>query len=187
MDKKFTGMFEKALGFALEKHKGQHRKGSNIPYYWHPINVARNIEEFKKSKNLELLMTAALLHDTVEDCTNVTLQEIAEKFGYMTASLVDELTSDEKEIKKIGKTEYLKNKMMNLSSYGLVIKLSDRLDNVRSLQETSKEFQERYTKETNEILAHIESWKRKLTQTHKKLIEKIKSMLISQNTIVKNK
>ncbi len=173
----FTGMFEKALEFALEKHKGQYRKNTHIPYYWHPINVAKNIEEFKASKNIELLMTAALLHDTVEDCKNVTLEKIAKKFGYMVASLVDELTSNEKEITKIGKTEYLKNKMTKLSSYGLVIKLSDRLDNVRSLKETTKQFQEKYTKETKDILDHLESWVRKLTQTHKKLIEKIREAL----------
>jgi len=62
-------------------------------------------------------MTAALLHDTVEDCENISLQEIAENFGYYVAALVDELTSNESEIKKIGKTDYLKNKMTNISSY----------------------------------------------------------------------
>jgi len=102
-------------------------------------------------------MTAALLHDTVEDCEDVSLQEIAEKFGYYVAALVDELTSDEKEIKKLGKTEYLKNKMAKMSSYGLVIKLSDRLDNVKDLNTTSETFQKKYTKETLEILDHLES------------------------------
>lgn len=173
----FTGMFEKALEFALKKHKWQYRKGSNIPYYWHPINVAKNIEENKKSKNLELLMTAAILHDTVEDCKWVTINEIAKKFWYMVASLVDELTSDEKEIARIGKIEYLKNKMAKLSSYGLVIKLSDRLDNVRGLHMTTTAFQKKYTKETKEILEYLESWIRKITQTHQKLIEKIKDIL----------
>ena len=77
---KFTGMFEKALEFAIKKHKGQKRKSTNMPYYRHPISVAENIEEFKVSKNLEILMTAAMLHDTVEDCPKVTLKEIAKKF-----------------------------------------------------------------------------------------------------------
>ena len=180
MHNKFTGMFEKALEFALHKHKGQYRKSTHIPYYRHPINVARNIEEFKKSKNLELLMTAALLHDTVEDCVNVRLEDIARKFGYMVASLVAELTSDEKEIKKIGKTAYLKTKMTKLSSYGLVIKLSDRLDNVRSLKDTTQAFQKKYIKETSEILDHLQSGGRKLTQTHRKLIDKIRSTLADQ-------
>lgn len=177
MPTQFTWMFEKALEFALQKHKGQKRNWNNIPYYRHPISVAKNIESYKKSKNIELLMTAALLHDTVEDCENVSLQEIAEKFGYYVAALVDELTSNKWEIKKIGKTEYLKNKMTNMSSYGLVIKLSDRLDNVRDLSATSETFQKKYTKETLEILDHLESWARKLTTTHKKLIQEIKNKL----------
>jgi GTP pyrophosphokinase len=102
-------------------------------------------------------MTAALLHDTVEDCENVSLQEIAENFGYYVAALVDELTSNESEIKKIGKTEYLKNKMTHMSSYGLVIKLSDRLDNVRDMSSVNLQFQKKYTKETLDILDHLES------------------------------
>ncbi len=174
----FEWMFEKALEFALQKHKGQKRKWNNIPYYRHPISVAKNIETYKKSKNIELLMTAALLHDTVEDCEDVSLQEIAEKFGYYVAALVDELTSNEWEIKKLGKTEYLKNKMAKMSSYGLVIKLSDRLDNVKDLSTTSETFQKKYTKETLEILNHLQSWARKLTLTHKKLIEEIRNFLI---------
>ncbi len=170
-------MFEQALEFAIKKHKGQKRKGNNMPYFWHPISVAENIEEIKKSKNIELLMTAALLHDTVEDCPGVTIQDIAKRFGYYVAALVDELTSDEKEIKKIGKTAYLKNKMANMSSYGLVVKLADRLHNIEDMKSASKLFQKKYTEETVAILNHIESWVRKLTKTHKKLINKIKKIL----------
>lgn len=176
----FTGMFEKALEFAIKKHKGQHRKNTNMPYFWHPISVAENIEEFKQSKNLELLMTAALLHDTVEDCPGVTIKKIAEIFGYQVASLVDELTSDQTQIAKVGKTEYLKNKMEKMTSYGLVIKLADRLHNVEDMSKTSKIFQKRYTEETREILDHLESWVRKLTQTHQRLINKIRDVLNEQ-------
>jgi len=157
MNPQFTGMFEQALEFAIKKHKGQKRKGNNMPYFRHPISVAENIEEVKKSKNLELLMTAAILHDTVEDCPGVTIQDIAKKFGYYVAALVDELTSDEKEIKKIGKTTYLKNKMEKMSSYGLVIKLADRRHNIEDTQSMSKEFQKKYAQETLAILDHLES------------------------------
>lgn len=150
-------MFEKALEFALKKHKGQKRKHTNMPYFWHPISVAENIEEIKKSRNIELLMTAALLHDTVEDCKGVTIAMIAKKFGYYVAALVEELTSDGKEIKKIGKTAYLKNKMANLSSYGLVIKLADRRHNIEDLPTATKIFKKKYTAETIEILNHLES------------------------------
>lgn len=154
---KFTGIFEQALEFAIKKHKGQKRKNTNMPYFRHPISVAENIEEIKKSKNLELLMTAALLHDVVEDCAGVTIQEIAKKFGYYVAALVEELTSDKKEIGKIGKTEYLKKKMEKMTSYALVIKLADRRHNVEDMKDTSKAFQKRYTQETLEILDHLES------------------------------
>lgn len=67
--------------------------------------------------------------------------------------------------------------MTKLSSYGLVIKLSDRLNNVKDLKETTKAFQKKYTTETLEILKHLESGVRKLTDTHKKLISKIKEAL----------
>jgi len=155
----FGVLFEEALEFALQKHKGQKRKGNNMPYFWHAMSVARNVQEVKESTNLELLMTAAILHDTVEDCKhlNVTIQEIAEVFSYKVASLVEELTNDDKKIAEMGKTEYLKEKMANMSSYALVIKLSDRRDNVRDLNDLKKEFKEKYTKETIEILDHLES------------------------------
>lgn len=173
----FTGMFEKALEFALKQHKGQHRKSSNMPYYRHPISVAENIEEVKQSKNLELLMTAAILHDTVEDCPGVTIKKIANMFGYQVASLVDELTSDPKQVALLGKTEYLKQKMEKMTSYGLVIKLSDRLHNIKDLASTSVAFRTSYTKETLAIIDYLESWVRKLTETHKKLLKKIREWL----------
>ena len=150
-------MFEKALEFAIKKHKGQKRKGTDMPYFWHPISVAENIEEIKKSKNLELLMTAALLHDTIEDCPKVTLKEIARKFGYYVAALVEELTSDPKAIAKVGKTAYLKKKMEKMTSYALVIKLADRQHNVEDMAGTSKKFQKAYTKETLAIIDHLQS------------------------------
>ena len=174
---KFTGQFEKALEYAILKHKGQYRKNSNMPYYWHVMCVAKNVEDNKKSTNLELLLVAAILHDTYEDCKDVTLEEIAKLFGYKVAALVDELSSDKEEIKKIGKTEYLKQKMAKMSSYALVIKLSDRLDNVKDLDTCSEKFQNKYARETYDILAHLKQCGRKLTKTHLKLMKKIRLSL----------
>ena len=177
MKPKFTGLFEKALEFAIKYHKGQYRKNSNMPYVWHVMCVAKNVEFFKKSKNLELLLVAALLHDTYEDCEGVTLEMIAKEFGYKVAAIVEELSSDPVLVKEMGKTEYLKDKMTKMSSYALVIKLSDRLDNVKDLNEAKPEFKERYKKETLDILTYIFT-KRKLTKTHKALIEAINEVLI---------
>ncbi|MEI6118803.1 MAG: hypothetical protein WCP92_06360 [bacterium] len=71
--------------------------------------------------------------------------------------MVEELTSDPKEIAKIGKTTYLKKKMEKMTSYALVIKLADRRHNVKDMSETTKEFQKKYTQETNDILDYLES------------------------------
>ena len=57
---------EKALEFATQANKGQLRKGGQ-PYIVHPIRVAENVKRFKESSELDMLIAAAYLHDTIED------------------------------------------------------------------------------------------------------------------------
>lgn len=161
-------MIYKAIKFAEAKHDGQVRKGSNLPYVTHPINVSYLLAKFKQSKNLEELMVAAILHDTIED-TNTTFIEIATEFSPLVASLVLELTSDEKEIKRVGKREYLKKKMIGISNYGLVLKLVDRLSNIMDKP------WKKYIEETEEIMAYI-SEKRTLTKTQTAIVAEILSV-----------
>lgn len=137
-----------ALQFATEKHEGQFRKVSGEKYINHPIHVAELCRKYKPSSNLNSLVTACLLHDVVEDC-GVSIEEIRSKFGDLTANLVDELTSDEEQIKVLGKTTYLSLKMVNISSYGLTLKLLDRLSNVMDNPTES------YKKSTIEILKYV--------------------------------
>ncbi len=176
---KFSKTFEKAIDFALKVHKWKYRSGNNLPYFWHPMSVAKKIQEIKGVTNLELLMTVAILHDTVEEWKhlNVTIQEIREIFWEPVASLVDELTSDPEEMEKIGRIEYLKRKMENMSDNALIVKLADRLHNVEDIITASEKFQMRYNEETTEILDHLESWVRKLTYIHIHLIAKIRKIL----------
>jgi (p)ppGpp synthase/HD superfamily hydrolase len=181
--KEFTGLFEKAFEYAIKKHKGQYRKTSNMPYIRHPISVAVNIERIKTSRNLELLLSTSLLHDTVENCKGVTIEEIAKLFGPKVASIVEELTSDKEAIKKMGKTEYLKKKMENMSSYPLRIKLADREHNVQDIHKMNPDFKESYVTETVEIIKHLETCGRKLTNTQKKLIHQIKTALVRQKVV----
>jgi (p)ppGpp synthase/HD superfamily hydrolase len=181
MKNKFTGLFEKALEFAIKSHKGQYRKNSNMPYVWHVMCVAKNVEENKKSRNLELLLAASVLHDTYEDCEDVTLEIIAQEFGFKVAALVEELSSDPKKIEEMGKTEYLKEKMVKMSSYALVIKLSDRLDNCKDLSDAKPEFKEKYKKQTEEILSHLYAKRNKLSDTHIGLMNKINNALKNVN------
>ena len=164
---------DKALQMGGKAHSGQKRKFTGVDYFEHPIGVAELVALLKDSKNIETLIIASLLHDTVED-TNTTLQEIADLFGYKVASLVEELTSDPIKIKEMGKKEYLSEKMLKMSSYGLVIKLADRLHNLSDLKK-DKSFTTKYVSETEYILDKIS--KRKLTATHKKIIYLIKNKI----------
>lgn len=164
-----------AMRYATKAHKGQTRS-SGEPYIAHPKSVARFLRKYKTSKNLDKLVQASLLHDTIED-TDTTHEDLEKMFGGLVASLVGELTSDKKQIEKIGKKEYLSQKMANMSSYALAIKLADRLDNVQDIA-TAKtpEWRAKYKKETIGILQRLQS-ERKLSATHKKIIKAIKAKL----------
>lgn len=164
-----------ALAYATKAHAGQTRS-DNTPYIAHPERVAKTIEQYKKSHNLDALISAAYLHDTIED-TDTTFEDLKKMFGGLVAELVKELTSDKEKVKEMGKANYLISKMKGMSSYALAIKLADRLDNVSDLR-TAKNpaWREKYRKETEQILDAIEK-ERVLTGTHKKIIELIRNKL----------
>lgn len=155
-------MIYKAIKFADDKHQGQVRKGTGKPYVTHPIMVSYLLNKYKQSKNIEELTVAAILHDTLED-TNTDFIEIAREFTPLVASLVLELTSDEEEIKKYGKNEYLIKKMLGISNYALVIKLLDRLNNVSDQPKIG------YINDTLKMIEEV-SAKRKLTKTQKTIM-----------------
>jgi len=120
----------KALKFATDKHQGQTRKSTGLPYITHPMVVQQLVNQYKgDSKHIEELQISALLHDTLED-TDTTYFEIEREFGSMVASIVQELTSDDEMILKVGKNSYLKNKMVTMSKYAFILKLLDRYSNV---------------------------------------------------------
>ncbi len=77
--------FTQALRFATEKHQGQVRKGSKVPYITHPVMVAETLIYYYP--NDEPLHIAGLLHDVVED-TNTKIEDIVETFGQDVADLV---------------------------------------------------------------------------------------------------
>lgn len=171
---------KEALQYATKAHAGQTRSGGD-PYISHPVRVADHIRKYKQSHNLDALISAAYLHDTIED-TDTTQEVLHDLFGGLVASLVQELTSDPAQIKKMGKAQYLAHKMAAMSSYALVIKLADRLDNVKDIT-TAKtpEWRIKYAKETNHILDYIEKT-RALSGTHNKLIELIRAKLAEIGT-----
>lgn len=157
----------KALNFAAEKHRGQVRRDSGLPYVTHPIIVSHLIAKYKStSKHLEELQIAALLHDTLED-TETTYIEIEREFGPLVASLVMELTSDPVSIKELGKNDYLKIKMVKMSKYAFILKLVDRYSNI--LDKPSN----KYVKDTSNMMKFLLKNREDLTDRQTGIINDI--------------
>lgn len=167
--------YRSAARYAASAHAGQ-KRSSGHAYISHPVRVANIVKKYKNSKKLDDLLSAAFLHDTIED-TDTNEEKLRKMFGELVASIVKELTSDKKEIEKVGKTNYLSNKMANMSSWALVIKLADRLDNVSDLETAKSDaWRKKYKRETEDILDHLEK-NRELSGTHRRLISAIRGKL----------
>ena len=162
----------KAIKFASEKHKGQVRRGSGLPYVTHPIIVMELVQKYKgTSKHIDELKCAALLHDVLEDC-ECTYQEIEREFTPLIASLVMELTSDPVMLGKVGKNEYLKGKMKLMSQYAFTLKLLDRLSNI--LDEPG----ESYVKKTIKLMQYLRDERPEITERQYGIIDDIEDACI---------
>ncbi|PZE19460.1 RelA/SpoT family protein [Paenibacillus xerothermodurans] len=144
-----------AYEFAEQAHAGQVRK-SGEPYILHPLAVAEILVNMQMDTTS---IIAALLHDVVED-TTVSLETVHEKFGKTCAMLVDGLTKLEK-IKFKSKVEHQNEnyrKMFVAMAQDIrviLIKLADRLHNMRTLKHQSEDAQRRIADETLEIFCPI--------------------------------
>jgi len=147
-------LIEKAYLVAKDKHEGQMRKTGD-PYITHPIAVAIILTELKAGP---ATLIAALLHDTVED-TSYTLEDVRNTFGQDVCDMVDGVT-------KIGKLSFNTvasqadnhQKMLLAMAKDIrvvLIKIADRLHNIRTLQSMTPEKQYRIASETLEIYAPL--------------------------------
>lgn len=154
----------KAYLFAEEKHQGQNRL-SGDPYITHPMRVALSL--IGDNHNYKLV-AAALLHDVIED-TNATFEELAENFGLDIANLVQSVTKVSK-VKLKDKDKIFSNHQLYLDQVdnyrkllfatasdprGMILKLYDRLDNVRTIKWIPAQKIKFYARETIEIYAPI--------------------------------
>ena len=148
-------LIEKAYRFAKEAHEGQFRK-SGEPYINHPTEVAYILSDVRMDAQT---IAAGLLHDTVED-TPVTREELAEEFSEEIASLVDGVTKISNiEIDSLTEEQSLNfRKMLVAMSKDVrvvVIKLADRLHNMRTLMALPEDRRIFKAKETMEIYAPL--------------------------------
>ncbi len=146
---------KEAYDFAEQAHHGQVRK-SGEPYILHPVTVADILVDMGMDV---LSIIAALLHDVVED-TTVDLQTVRAKFGETCAMLVDGLTKLEKirfQSKEEQQNENYRKMFVAMAQdiRVILIKLADRLHNMRTLKFQSEESQRRIAYETLEIFCPI--------------------------------
>lgn len=146
---------EKAHSFAAAAHTGQ-RRVSGAEYISHPLGVAKILADLQLDA---VTISAALLHDVVED-TTVTAEELEKHFGKEVAMLVDGVT-------KLSRIEYKSKEEQQLENYRkmflamakdirvVLIKLADRLHNMRTLKFMSVEQQREKARETLEIFAPL--------------------------------
>ena len=148
-------IIERAYEFANKYHEGQVRK-SGEPYIIHPLSVAEILLDLGLD---ELTLAAAILHDIVED-TDVSLEDLTQEFGQTVSSLVDGVT-------KLSRIEYVSKEERQMENYRkmflamandirvVIIKLADRLHNMRTLKYQSFWKQREIAKETLEIYAPL--------------------------------
>lgn len=144
-----------AYQFADLKHKNQMRK-SGDPYITHPLHVAIILAELHVGPDT---IIAGLLHDVVED-TDVVLNEIKDKFGPDVAGMVDGVTKLTKMKFASLEQKQAENHQKMLLAMGkdirvIVVKLADRLHNIRTIDAQNPEKRERICKETLEIYAPL--------------------------------
>ena len=150
-----TDLIRRAYELADAAHKGQKRV-SGEDYIIHPLAVAKILTDLQID---DITISAAILHDVVEDTTH-TLDEMRELFGDEVAMLIDGVT-------KLGRIQYKSKEEQQLESYRkmflamakdirvIMIKLADRLHNMRTLKYMREDKQKRIARETIEIYAPL--------------------------------
>jgi GTP pyrophosphokinase len=146
-------LLQRAYDVAEEKHANQKRK-SGEPYITHPLAVSTILAELGMDTTT---LVAALLHDTVED-TDYSLGRLSEDFGAVVAHLVDGVTKlDKVKLGAAAEAETIRKMVIAMARDPrvLVIKLADRLHNMRTMRFLPPEQQARKARETLEVFAPL--------------------------------
>ncbi|OWY25158.1 HD domain-containing protein [Sphingobacteriales bacterium UPWRP_1] len=146
-------MIFRAIKFVAEAHEGHYRKGTNVPYIYHLMNVMKILCDCNCE---EEIITAGILHDVVED-TPVTIEVIERKFGKRVAGIIAGASEPEKTVKdsqwqaswkerKQHTIHYLE-KHANLDK--LLVSCADKLDNAKAIRQDYAQFGEDFWKRFN--------------------------------------
>jgi GTP diphosphokinase / guanosine-3',5'-bis(diphosphate) 3'-diphosphatase len=148
-------LLNRAYVYAMKAH-GHQKRASGAPYFSHPLEVAAILTELKLD---DATIATALLHDTIED-TDATRAEIDQMFGPEIGGLVDGLTKIKRldlVSKKAEQAENFRKLLIAISSdiRVLLVKLADRLHNMRTLEHMKPESRRRISEETLDIYAPL--------------------------------
>ena len=156
-DEEQNPVFFEALEFAYQLHAGQRRK-SGAPYISHPCAVVEILARELRFRD-PVLLAGAVLHDVVEDVPTINLLEVEQRFGSAVAELVDGCTKltrhqlDRATLKDLTHSKIFLSASRRLGV--LIIKLADRLHNLRTLHYLTQAKRQRIAQETVEVYAPI--------------------------------
>ena len=148
-------LLNRAYVYAMKAH-GNQKRASGAPYFSHPLEVAAILTDLKLD---DATIATALLHDVIED-TDATRTEVDQMFGPEIGSLVDGLTKIKRldlVSKKAEQAENFRKLLIAISSdiRVLLVKLADRLHNMRTLEHMKPESRQRASEETLDIYAPL--------------------------------
>ncbi|MEC8645803.1 MAG: bifunctional (p)ppGpp synthetase/guanosine-3',5'-bis(diphosphate) 3'-pyrophosphohydrolase [Candidatus Latescibacterota bacterium] len=148
-------LIARAYDFARQRHEGQHRK-SGHPFLQHCVEVARLLAQLRMD---DTTVAAGLLHDVIED-TTATYKEVSNLFGHKIADLIDGVTKIDRftyESREERQAETYRKMLLSMVKdiRVILIKLVDRLHNMRTLDYIGADAQERIARETVEVYAPL--------------------------------
>lgn len=138
------GMVDKAIEFATRAHEGQFRKGTKRPYIVHPVEVGDIVATMTTD---EEIISAAVLHDTIEDCEFITEEVIAREFTLRVAAMVAQESEDKSkswEERKGATIAHIGSTCREVQMIGLADKLSNMRDIDRDYPVAGEELWNRF-------------------------------------------
>lgn len=145
-------MKDRAIEFATKAHEGQFRKGTKRPYIVHPVEVADIVSGMTQD---EEIISAAVLHDTIEDCPGVTKEILAREFSERVADMVAKESEDKSKTwlaRKSATIEYLRTAPREVQMIGLADKLSNMRDIDRDYPVCKEELWNRFRMKDKNII-----------------------------------